>query len=234
MRATATFWYEVVYVVDDIGDTRATAQDSGMLHQSQINQNFLKVVIHFSHLPHFFIVMLTKSILSWLWPPLCSWLLGPPLTVSVSSHLCAGQQRMSYSVTDMKKYLNGDLHGDFGDFVKWMNILDDLKAKEDKPDLSHGKAPTEWLWQPGGLANGAGAGARRQFYYNSLSQMHIDQHPMLGFVRSSKKVVMPVEAPPPGETAALAGAQRGAVGRRVAQRGGRAARRGGYPGQRRQ
>ena len=40
---------------------------------------------------------------------------------------------MSYSVTDMKKFLNGDLHGDFGDFVKWMNILDDLKAKEDKP-----------------------------------------------------------------------------------------------------
>ena len=74
-----------------------------------------------------------QSILSWPRPPLCSWLLGPPVTVSVSSHLCAGQQSMSYSVTDMKKFLNGDLHGDFGDFVKWMKILDDLKAKEDKP-----------------------------------------------------------------------------------------------------
>lgn len=58
-------------------------------------------------------------------------------------------------------------------------------------DVSRGLVPEEWLWSPGGAAYGAGTGARPMQVFNTLSRMHCDQHPVLGFVRSSKKVVLP-------------------------------------------
>ena len=37
-------------------------------------------------------------------------------------------------------------------------------------------------------AYGAGVAAQKQPYFNTLSSMHTDQHPVLGFVRSCKKL----------------------------------------------
>ena len=60
-----------------------------------------------------------------------------------------------------------------------------------RSDVSRGLVPEEWLWSPGGAAYGAGVGTRPMQVFNTLSRMHCDQHPVLGFVRSSKKVVLP-------------------------------------------
>ena len=54
--------------------------------------------------------------------------------------------------------------------------------------------PPEWRWQQGGAQHGAGKGAERQHYFNSLSRLHTDQHPVLGYVRSTKKLCLPEEA----------------------------------------
>ena len=43
-----------------------------------------------------------QSILTWLWPPHSSWLLGPQVTGSVASHHWAGQQRMSKKFRNVK------------------------------------------------------------------------------------------------------------------------------------
>ena len=37
--------------------------------------------------------------------------------------------------------------------------------------------PFEWKWQPGGQQFGAGAGADRQLYFNTLSRLNVDQQP---------------------------------------------------------
>lgn len=58
-------------------------------------------------------------------------------------------------------------------------------------DASRGLVPEEWRWSPGGAAHGAGVGAEPIHFVNTLSRMHYDQHPVLGFVRASKKVVLP-------------------------------------------
>jgi len=54
--------------------------------------------------------------------------------------------------------------------------------------------PPEWRWQSGGAQHGAGKGAERQHYFNSLSRLHADQHPVLGYVRSTRKLCLPEEA----------------------------------------
>ena len=54
--------------------------------------------------------------------------------------------------------------------------------------------PPEWRWQEGGAQHGAGKGAERQHYFNRLSRLHTDQHPVLGYVRSTKKLCLPEEA----------------------------------------
>jgi len=65
----------------------------------------------------------------------------------------------------------------------------------DQHDSELAAMPLEWRWQPGGAQYCAGAGADKQHYFNTLSRLRVDQHPVLGYVRSVKKTCVPKERP---------------------------------------